>query len=246
MTGSARRLHQEGLSPRAAERAVKLVARSIADDGPLTRHQLRERLQSAGVPASGQAFVHVLYRASLQGLVIRGPMAGREHSYALTSDWLPRNPPLRREPALAELARRYLAGHGPASDRDLARWAALPLRDARAGLSAIAAELLEREDGLVELAKRRPAAEMPPPRLLGAFEPALLGWRSRAEIVGDAGRLIVSGGVFRAFALVGGRAAALWRIGGQRPEIEPFGRLSSADRSTLERDYQAVLEFLRS
>ncbi|HEY1621667.1 MAG TPA: crosslink repair DNA glycosylase YcaQ family protein, partial [Streptosporangiaceae bacterium] len=33
-----------------------------------------------------------------------------------------------RDRALAELARRFLAGHGPASDRDLAKWSGLPLR----------------------------------------------------------------------------------------------------------------------
>jgi Winged helix DNA-binding domain len=244
MTASARRLEQEGVSPDAGERAVKLVARSIAADGPLTRHQLRERLQAAGVPVAGQAFVHILYRASLEGLVIRGPMAGREHAYALTSDWLPRSKPVPRQRALAELARRYLAGHGPAGDRDLARWAALPLRDARAGLSAIAPELREGEDGLVALAKRREAAELPAPRLLGAFEPSLLGWRSREAIVGDAAALIVSRGVFRAFALVNGRAAALWRIGGERLAMAPFGHLTSGVRGALERDYAAVREFL--
>src|SRR4029077_20228317 len=70
--------------------------------------------------------------------------------------------------ALAELARRYLAGHGPADDRDLARWAGLPLRDARAGLGAIASDLVEREDGLVDLAKRRPAARPAQPRRRGS------------------------------------------------------------------------------
>ena len=66
----------------------------------------------------------------------------------------------RRETALAELARRYLTGHGPATDVDLAYWAGLPLRDARFGLRAIGAELDELGDGLVALraARRRAPA----------------------------------------------------------------------------------------
>jgi hypothetical protein len=84
-----------------------------------------------------------------------------------------------RARALAELARRYLAGHGPADDRDLAKWAQLPLRDARAGLSAIASELDQRHDGLVDL-HRTETPPLPPPRLLGPFDPLLLGWRSRS------------------------------------------------------------------
>jgi hypothetical protein len=246
MTGSATRLAQNGLGPDAAERAVKLVVRSISSDGPLTRHQLRDRLRSAGIPVAGQAFAHIVYRASLLGHVIRGPMAGREHAYALTRDWLPRSRPVDRDRGLAELARRYLAGHGPAGDRDLARWAALPLRDARAGLASIGSELRERPDGLVDLASRGPAAGLPAPRLLGAFEPVLLGWRSREDILGPPGPQIVTGGIFRAFAMVDGRAAALWRIDGEKPDIEPFGRLPRGALAALQRDYADVLEFLRS
>jgi hypothetical protein len=245
LTGSARRLAQEGVQPGLANRGVAEIVRGISADGPLTRHQLRERLQSAGIPTGGQAFIHLMYRASLRGLIVRGPMVGREHAYVLTADWLPNHRPPPRDLALAELARRYLRGHGPASDRDLARWAALPLRDVRAGLSAIAGELQERADGLVDLIRREPAAALPLPRLLGAFEPVLLGWRSRAAIVGEAEPRIVGGGIFRAFALVDGHAGALWRIGGEKPAIEPFGRLPRGTRAALERDYAAVLEFLR-
>ena len=46
-------------------------------------------------------------------------MAGREHAYVLVRDWLGARPALDRDVALAELARRFLAGHGPADERDL-------------------------------------------------------------------------------------------------------------------------------
>jgi hypothetical protein len=78
----------------------------------------------------------------------------------------------------------------------------LPLRDARAGLEAIASKLKERDDGLVELKRRPPTAPLPKPRLLGSFEPVLLGWKSRELLLGEAEPLVVSGGVFRPFALV--------------------------------------------
>jgi hypothetical protein len=89
---------------------------------------------------------------------------------------------------------------------------------------------------------RRRAAR--PPRLLGAFEPLLLGWRSRKESLGQAEPRIVGGGIFRAFALVDGRAVALWRVGGTGPQLQPFGRLRAAAQTALERDYAAVVEFL--
>src|SRR3954447_17171484 len=179
-TGNATRLRQEGVDADAAERGVEAVVAALSSYGPLPRAALREHVAAAGVRTEGQALVHVLVLATLRGLIVRGPMAGKEQAFVLVRKWLGDRPVVDRQVALAELARRYLRGHGPASDRDLARWAGLPLRDARSGLSAVASELVEREDGLVTL-KAAPSrtAKVPPPRLLGSFEPLLLGWTSR-------------------------------------------------------------------
>ncbi len=244
MTSSARRLRQEGVSPDAAERGVKTIERALAKEGPLTRLQLRERLDRAGVPTQGQALIHLLFLTSLRGIAIRGPMAGREHAYVLVRDWLGKQPPVDREKALAELARRYLAGHAPAGDRDLARWAGLPLRDARAGLMAIASELVERDDGLVELGKSPAPAPIPPPRLLGAFDPLLLGWTSREEVVGPHKMLVTINGIFRPFALVDGRAVATWRLTKAKVTIEKLEKIKKKDAAALEADAAAVLEYL--
>jgi hypothetical protein len=244
LSSSSRRLRQEGVSEAAAERGVETIERSLVEEGPLTRAELRERLDSAGVPTAGQALIHLLFLATLRGVAVRGPMAGGEHAYALTRDWLGPQEPVDREVALAELARRYLVGHGPAGDRDLARWAGLPLRDARAGLAAIAAGLRQREDGLVDLAKRPPTPPLPPPRLLGAFEPLLLGWTSREDIVGPGKDLVTINGIFRAFALVGGRAVASWKLAGGTVTIEPLARITGKDAAALEIDADEVLAFL--
>ena len=153
---SARRLGVEGISAEVGERALARIERALADEGPLTGPQLRERLQAAGLPTAGQAFSHLCFRAGVLGILVRGPMVGRQHAYVLARDWLGPPAPVDRSAALAELARRYLVGHAPADDRDLAKWAGLPLRDARAGLTAIASELEEREDGLLQLVGQSP------------------------------------------------------------------------------------------
>jgi hypothetical protein len=244
MTSSATRLRQEGLNPAMVEKATRLIERTLIEEGPSTRIALRERLERAGVPVAGQALIHVLYRAALDGICVRGPMAGREHAYALVRDWLGEPPAVERDRALAELARRYLAGHGPATERDLARWAGLPLRDARAGLRSIAAELHQDSDGLVDLAGRRRPAQLPAPRLLGAFEPLLLGWTSREQILGQDPRAIVTGGMFRNFALVDGRAVAGWRLERDRVVIGPFVGSGGDALGALERDGVALRSFL--
>ena len=244
MTSSARRLRQEGVSPAAAEKGVRTVERALEEEGALTRAQLRERLDRAGVRTEGQALIHLLFLTTLRGIAVRGPMSGREHAYVLVRDWLGEQEPVERGKALAELARRYLVGHAPASDRDLARWAGLPLRDARAGLAAIASQLAEREDGLLELRRAPAPAPAPSPRLLGAFDPLLLGWTSREEVVGPHKMLVTRNGIFRPFALVGGRAVATWRLAGGKVTIEHLGEVSATDAQALGEDAERLREFL--
>ena len=243
--GNARRLAQEGVTAEAAERGVAVIAGSLAEEGPLTRVQLRERIDAAGVRTEGQALVHLLMLASLRGIAVRGPMIGRQHAYVLVRDWVGEPGPVDRDRALAELARRYLLGHGPADDRDLAKWAGLPLRDARAGLNAIATELDEREDGLLDIAGRAaPAAELPPPLLLGSFDPVLLGWASREWLLDSHKAVITVNGLFRPFALVDARAVATWSMPAGKVVLEPFERLTRKDAAALSDEARDVVRYL--
>lgn len=245
-TGNARRLSQEGVRPEMAQRGIAVIERSLAEEGPLDRDRLRERLAAAGIRTQGQAFVHLLALASIRGLIVRGPMLAGKQAFVLVRDWIGEPAAVDRGRALAELARRYLAGHGPADEKDLAWWAGLPLRDARNGLEAIAGDLDQRADGLVDLKGRSEASALPEPRLLGPFDPILLGWRSRELILGEHAPRVVSGGIFRAFALVRGRAAATWKLSRNDVELEPFGRLRKAERSALATEADDVRRFLRS
>ena len=250
ITSSAYRLTREGLTEADGERAMKTIERALTAEGPLTRAQLRERLDGAGVRTEGQALIHLLFMAALRGIAVRGPMAGKEHAYVLTRDWLGPQPEVDREAALAELARRYLIGHGPADDRDLARWAGLPLRDARLGLSALGDRLRVSEDGLVSLTGAPRVAGPPPPRLLGAFEPVLMGWCSRTAVLGEHDQRIVTGGIFRAFAFApgpghgGGQPVAVWKLGRSGVELDPLRPLDSSLSDALERDGERVMRFL--
>jgi hypothetical protein len=240
----ARRLAQLGVTQAAADRGVAIIERSLAEEGPLTGKQVRERLQAAKVRAEGQALAHIVGLAALRGVLVRGPMVGKQHAYVLVRDWLGNASPVDRDKALAELARRYLAGHGPADDRDLAKWAGLPLRDVRAGLAAIAPELEQLAGTLLHLKKAPPTADLPPPRLLGAFDPVLLGWTSRKDIVGSHARRIADNGLFRPFALVRGRAAGIWNLRAGEVVLRPFESLTNGDAAILDADAADVARFL--
>jgi len=245
VTANARRLRQEGVSPAQGERGVDVVVDAVESDGPQTRAQLRHRLDAAGVPTRGQALVHVLMAASVRGHVVRGPMCDGDHAYVAVRSWLGAPPePLERDEALARLARRYLAGHGPADARDLAKWAGVTLTDARHALSSIAAELTHRSDGLTDLAEREPPADPPPPRLLGPFDPLLLGWVSREPFVGAHRQIATTNGLIRPVALVDGRVVGIWALARGTVSIQPLEPVPARVLDALGQDAADVLRFL--
>jgi hypothetical protein len=230
---SRRRLAQEGVPPEDAERAVEVIEQALAEEGPLTRAELAERIARRGIRTEGQATPHLLMLAALRGISVLGPVRhDGKQAFALTRDWLGSEPvEPDRDTALAELARRYLTGHGPATAADLATWIGLPLREARRGLEAIAGELVELEDNLVDLKAREPAPATIPPRLLPAFDPYLLGWKDRTFAVPAeyAKRVHPGGGMIRATATVDGRVVGTWNAGG----VELFEPVEPADAEAL-------------
>jgi hypothetical protein len=244
-TGNARRLAQEGVSPAQADRGVAVIEAAITANGPMTRAELRLLVSAADVPVAGQAMVHILFLSALRGLTVRGPVIGGDQAFVLVRDWLG-DPPMvtNRDTALSELARRFLAGHGPADDRDLAKWAGITVGDARRGLRAVGADLEERPGGQVDLAGRPAPNGRRRPRLLGGFDPLLHGWRDREPVLGGNQTIVTMNGVFRPFALVGGRAVATWSMPAGRVRLEPFGRIAAPVLADLDREARDVERFL--
>jgi hypothetical protein len=211
----------------------------------MTRAELREIVAAADVPVAGQALVHILFRTALQGRTVRGPVIGTQQAFVLVRDWLGRAPKVSgRDTDLALLAGRYLAGHGPAQDRDLAKWAGITLADARRGVRAAWADLEERPGGLVDLAGRPSPNGPRPPRLLGGFDPLLHGWVDREPVLGNNQSIVTTNGIFRPFALVDGRAVATWSMPAGRVVLEPFGGIPTSVQDDLAREARDVERFL--
>jgi hypothetical protein len=222
-------------------RGMRADVLDILAEAPRNRADLLVELAARGHPELAQAPANLFMPwLATQGLVVGLP-DGR---------FRPAEPPapVDRDEALGTMARRYLAGYGPAAAADLAAWSGLPLRDAGGGLDA--AGPLEEVGELRALpgALDREPPPAPPARLLAAFDTALLGWRSRELLLGgqDGRRLLPGSGIVRATVLARGLIAGTWRMVGsarhREVEVEWFGR--PAARSQLEAEARDVGRFL--
>jgi hypothetical protein len=119
VSSSRRRLASLGVDESHASAVVSLLSKA----GPSTRAEI-----AAAIGLSGQAVYHAVRLAGLSGSACYGPLRDGEETWVLARDWLgpgPSRPDLSGDAALCELARRYLAGYGPASPLDLAAWSGL-------------------------------------------------------------------------------------------------------------------------
>lgn len=145
---------------------------ALADALAGGRHQTREELAAplarAGVVASHQRLGHIVMGAELDAVICSGPRRGKQFTYALLDERATAaRRPLRRDEAVAELARRYFTSHGPAQLADFTWWSGLTLADAKAGVAAASPALAQ---AIVDGRPHWYANAKPPPR---ATKPAL-------------------------------------------------------------------------
>ena len=161
-----------------------MIQRVLEGGKTLTRAELAAHLKRAKVPADGLKLAYLMMHAELEGVICSGPRRGKQFTYALLDERVPATKPKTREEALAELARRYFASHGPATIRDFAWWSGLTREGRAAGdrFGAADPRVVDdrradatgapriRADGAVEGRRRVAAAELRriPDRLQGS------------------------------------------------------------------------------
>lgn len=117
------------------------VIDALSESPDRTRTELADSLAERGHELTGMQLMLLAAHLELHGLICSGAPRDGEHTYALFSDRVPAPRRIEREEGLVELALRYFASHGPATERDLAYWATLTLTDVRRGLAGAADRL---------------------------------------------------------------------------------------------------------
>jgi hypothetical protein len=249
----------------AYREGIARVSLLLAERGTLSRKELRAAgfdLPAGLLSPWGGVFAELVRK----GVACLARWEGGEARYAHRDHWLPGQAwkPRPAIEAIAELARRYFAGYGPASVADFAYWLGMTGAAASAVVKVLGDELVAveaagggrrkifvRSTDLPELMQTPPEPADWPVRLLGRFDPLLLAHKEKDWVVAPAyyNRVWRPAGHIEGIVLDQGRALATWRyerVGAGRLLIRVFpfrARLPVRVSKAVRRQARGVAKF---
>jgi Winged helix DNA-binding domain len=264
-------LRSFGVTAEQLEALIAGVSEAL-EGRELTREELARAVAGqTGTPELGdklrESWGAVLKPAAFQGRLCFAPGEGQKVRFTRPDTWLAGAPGGRPaaaggdhdpDAALREIARRYLAAHGPATREEFARWWATTPAAAGKLLRALGDDAAEVDvEGAAMWMLRsgaREATRLPPPegvRLVPAFDQYVVAATRHAEALMPgpfADRVYRPQGWLSAVLLVAGRMEGTWRHErkGRRIAIafEPFGRLGRAIRAQADAEAERLAAFL--
>lgn len=232
-----------GLPDQHMHDGADVVTAAVTADGPLTRAELADRLDDAGLEHSGTALAHIVMYAEVTGRIHSGPMRDKKHSYVAAH-----LPPSRRTPneRLAWIAQTYARGHGPFQARDLAWWTSLTLTQARRAVELSDLQPVQ-IDGEEYVADHKPeAVDVPRAMLLSNFDELISFVRDPddlAHLGTNRDTFMRSGG----HLFVDGRLDGFWRRSltktGVSISVRSVGRLDAPVLRAIESEAEAFGRF---
>jgi hypothetical protein len=213
---AARLLRDFAIDPPLVRRASKIVKAALSGGRALTRAALYGELDAQGIETGQQRGLHILWWLAHEGLICCGPRAGKQHTFVLLNEWVPASSSLTRAEALALLAQRYFAHHGPATLADFVWWSGLTVADANAGIEGARSQLSSEEEnkttwwsgtGAPRRTTRSAACQ-----LLPVYDEYTVGYADRTAALGPVHEKHVAAGhgIFRAPIVFEGSIVGSW------------------------------------
>jgi hypothetical protein len=242
------------LSESVINKSKSVVENSLIGGNHLTREEICIQLHNAQISTEGQRAAHLMMICELDRIVCSGVPKGKNQTYALLEEWVPKTSSIIRDEALAELTRRYFASHGPATIQDFIWWSGLPVRDAKNGLESIKYELVSMiSDQQTYWMSDSIPENKPMPEstfLLPAYDEFIISYRDRSPslLVKDHQKAISENGLFRPIIVENGRVTGIWKKIQKKDqafiETSYFSGESQASNKLLERAAKHYGDFL--
>jgi Winged helix DNA-binding domain len=226
------------------------AARQAFAARPMTFSEIKELIRSLDPDSDVDALSYGV-RTHLELISVpndtRWRFGGRV-PFALAEDWLERG---LAAPDPGEMVRRYLAAFGPATPGDATAWSGVggmrPLFEQMRDELRVFRDEAGRELFDIPGGELPPADTEVPVRFLPEFDNTLLGHRDRTRVIANEHRPLVylTAGRMVGTVLLDGFAAAAWRVKDGEVAIEPFRKLTKAEKAAIAPEAEALRAWLK-
>jgi Winged helix DNA-binding domain len=232
-------------------RTNNLIAQSLEGNKHLTRTEIMAFLEQHGIKAGPGRATHFMMNAEIDALVCNGVMRGKEQTYALLDEKVPKGLIFSREEALVELAKRYFTSHAPATLQDYQWWSGLTMPDARAGLESIKTTLdsFIFEEKTYFVPRNQPHAKGENSLFfLPAFDEYCVSYNNRNAVFAPQfqRQAITVNGIFKPIIVKNGQVIGVWkRTVAKNKVVVETTFFEDADQLTASEIEPAILAFGR-
>jgi hypothetical protein len=254
MTIAGTQYRQHKLDHIVFSKSEKAILQAMEGGKKLTRNEIAEALEQAGVGTNEQRFIHIMMQMELIGLVCSGGRQGKQFTYALLDERVPATKLFDRQEAVIALAQRYFTSHGPATLQDYVWWSGLTVTDARTGLEAVRHKLNSAElngntywfAGQENLMK----SKSPGVFLLPNYDEYIVSYKDRgfAIAASDLNKADPRGTIFNHTIVANGKIIGIWKraIGKTQVDIEliPFGPIGKSNQTAVATAAKRYAKFL--
>jgi len=239
LAGAKRRHENLKLGQATFDKALDLFTNALRGDKQLSRPNMMKVLDDGGITTAGQRGYHILWYLAQNGHLCFGPLDGKQVTFALLNEWVPKTDDIPRAEALKRITESYFRSHGPATMQDLMWWSGMTAVDIKSGIESAKHSLVSADVGgkIYWMVRELPTIELSKNAvyLLPSFDELILGYKDRTPTL-DVEHMpkIVPGmnGMFAATIVINGKVEAVWRRTIKKSEIivelAPFSKFNSA------------------
>jgi Winged helix DNA-binding domain len=242
---NAHQYRKNALDNATFARSNAALAAALRGGRHQTRAELASTLKHAGIATDDLRLGLLIMRAELDGVICSGGRRSKQFTYALLDERAPHAAMMAHDEALAELTRRYMTSHGPATVQDFVWWSGLTMADAKAGLAMVKSDLMHEDmgDRTYWFAASAPiiTEQSPDAFLLPNYDEYIVGYTDRSAIL-DAPptHLLDARGniLFNHTIVIDGQVVGTWKRTLKKDAViidaTPFASLGTARAHALE------------
>lgn len=233
--------------------SIPSLVKMLEGNKHLTKEEIADIFASQNIIFDIKFLSQIINYAEMEGLVVNGCVRGKQQTFTLLEEFVPRKETISKEEALERLARRFFTSHSPATLQDFAWWSGLSLTECKQALGFIkhdfVCETINGRDFWMKNDIKIPPTDKDSALLLPPFDEFVVSYKDRSEMIEDVhyGKVMTKNGLFSPTIMLNGEIVGSWKKttvkGAPKVELSFFEKVSKKVKDLFEIEVKRVEDF---